>query len=140
MMGDAMEAVLPPSACYGPNGWEPLAPNPLQDVIGTSADAEEALGKLGFSEWSGIGRGDRSPIGFTIYRRSGSTPQFAIAVFANVGSAIEHVYARDLPCLMLLLEQWVPVAQASTVANLLAELPDEEPALRDLLLGRNASR
>ena len=138
-MDDAQEAALPAAICYGPQGWQPLETNPLFEVIGTSADEEEALGKLGFAVWSGIGRGDRSPIGFTIFHRPGPAPQFAIAVFANDGSAVEHVYARDLPSLMLLLERWVPVARAATVANLLAEIPNEEPILRELLLEWRAS-
>ncbi len=136
-MGDAMNVPLPPAACYGPDGWQPLEPNPLQEVIGDSVDVEEALGKLGFTAWSGIGVGERSPLGFTVFRRVEAAPQFAIAVFANVGSGIEHVYAQDLPSLMRLLEGWCTVAQASAVTHLLAQLPADEPDLRELLLGRD---
>jgi hypothetical protein len=89
---------------------------PTQIDVSEHEDFEQLLEEWDFEPWARFGRPEAG-FGITVYHRVKIWPPFLVELDASNGpaGAYDVVYADDLPSVMTLLREWVPVAEAATV-------------------------
>ncbi|MEU8526443.1 hypothetical protein AB0C77_12725 [Streptomyces sp. NPDC048629] len=92
------------------------------DPCAKTTDWDDALGQLGFSQWTATDgmtdSADLLPLSLRIWMRS-EHPRYVVEV--DTIDSFDHVLAHDLPDVMELLARWAPAIQAFAVAGLIGD-------------------
>jgi len=92
-------------------GWyvESTLQNPLEE------DFAVLVKEQGFAAWTAFSGEDPFALGLMVYQRRDVWPPFLVEIDSSHSPAgtRDYVWVDDLPSVMALLREWVPVAQAS---------------------------
>lgn len=94
---------------------------------------DKAFEATGYKEWFQVGDPDALalPLTLTVYSRPENTPRYMVALETHLG--MDWVYANELPDVMALLGQWMPIVHSAAISDVVRQLNDPHGKDRDVV-------